>query len=295
MTETKNSVSDKSNEFDHLVKLLDDEDENIYSNIKERFLSFGNNSSDFLKNYLNDENTLIKKRAKEIVSIINFEIVSDNFRKLSENKNKDFLEEAMFLLASWAYPEINMPDYKKKLDNMALDILSQLKRIDTDLNKIKSLEIINKINNYLFFEKAYKGNPEKYYEPDNSYLNRVMDTKLGIPISLSVIYILIARKIDIPISGVSLPGHFIIKYSKGIDEFFIDPFNNGVIISLREAKEFIKKIGMSKEDFVNIPYLKEATDTEIILRVMRNLDDIYKKCGDLLRSAQLQKVMFILD
>lgn len=284
----------RTNELDHLLKLLDDEDENIYSNIKERFLSLGNNSSVFLKNYLNDENILIKKRAKEIVSILNFETIEEKFIKLAENKDKDILEDAIFLLASWGYPEVSMIDYKKKLENMSLDIMSGLMKINNDLNRISSLEIINKINDYLFFQKGFKGNPENFYEPDNSYLNRVLDTKLGIPITLSIIYILIARKINVPVSGINLPGHFLIKYSKGEDEFFIDPFNNGVIISMKEAKEFLKKIGMSKEDFNNIPYLKETTDTEIILRVMRNLDEIYKKNGDLLRSAQLEKLMLVL-
>ncbi|MEO8664134.1 MAG: transglutaminase-like domain-containing protein [Ignavibacteria bacterium] len=281
-------------ELDNLARLLDDEDENIYSNIKERFLSFGNNSSDFLKKYLDDENVLIKKRAKEIVSILNFETIAEKFRELSGNEDSDYLEDSMFLIASLGYPEIKMLDYKKKLENMALDIKARLNRIDPDQNNISSLEIINKINEYLFFEKGFIGNPENYYEPDNSFLNTVIDTKLGIPISLSVIYILIARKINIPITGVNLPGHFIIKYKKGSDEFFIDPFNKGVIISMKEATEFVKKIGMSKEDFHNIPYLKETTDTEIILRVMRNLVEIFKKNGDELRSVQLEKLMSIL-
>ena len=294
MTTVKDAIFTESSEFDHLVKLLDDEDENIYSNIKDRFLSFGNNSSDFLKNYINDENTLIKKRAKEIVSILNFETTSEKFIKLSQNKNGEFLEDALFLLASWGFPEVNMSEYRKKLDNMAMDIKTQLLRIDPDLSRIGSLETINKINDYLFFVKGYNGNPSNFYDPDNSFLNRVIDTKLGIPISLSVIYILIARKINIPVTGVNLPGHFIVKYSKGDDEFFIDPFNKGVIISMKEATEFVKKIGMSKEEFDKVPYLKETTDTEIILRVMRNLNEIYKKNADILRSSQLEKLMLTL-
>ena len=118
-----------------------------------------------------------------------------------------------------------------------------------------------------------------------------METKLGIPISLSVIYLLITKRLKLPVSGISLPGHFILKYSDADEEFFIDPFNKGVIISIKEAEEFIKNIGMTKNDFDNIPYLKKSTDKEIILRMIRNLVEIYKKKSDIMKSDQLEKLM----
>ncbi len=283
-------ISDKEvMEFGHLIKLLDDEDENIYYNIKERFLSHGNNSSVFLKNYLNDENYLLRKRANEIFSILNFEELDDKFSRLS--LKEDILEEAAFLLASFEYPDVNMNDYSKELDKMAMDIESMLLKVNINSKRLETLEILNTVNNYLFFEKGFTGNAENYYEPDNSYVNKVMETKLGIPISLSLIYILISRRLNLPVYGISLPGHFILKYSDAEEEFFIDPFNKGVIISMREAEEFIKKSGMTKDAFENIPYLKNTSDKEIILRVIRNLVEIYKKKSEALKSEQLEKLM----
>lgn len=276
-------------EFGHLIKLLDDEDENIYNSIKERFLSHGNNSAVFLKKYLNDENYLIRKRANEIFSILNFEELDDKFSKLS--LKEDILEEAAFLLASFEYPDVNMNDYSKELDKMAMDIESMLLKVNINSKRLETLEILNTVNNYLFFEKGFTGNAENYYEPDNSYVNKVMETKLGIPISLSLIYILISRRLNLPVFGISLPGHFILKYSDAEEEFFIDPFNKGVIISMREAEEFIKKSGMTKSAFENIPYLKNTSDKEIILRVIRNLVEIYKKKSEALKSEQLEKLM----
>ncbi len=146
------------------------------------------------------------------------------------------------------------------------------------------------INNYLFTEQGFQGNTENYYDPDNSYINSVLDTKLGIPISLSVIYILISGRLKIPVHGINLPGHFIIKYSDDGEEFFIDPFNNGVIISKKEATEFFKKIGLSQEYMDNIPFLKKMSDKEIILRVMRNLIDIYKKKAEPIKADQLESL-----
>lgn len=277
------------NEFVYLIKLLDDEDENIYSNIKERFLSHGNNSSVFLKKYLNDNNYLIKKRATEIYSILNFEELEDKFSRLT--LKEDILEEAAFLLASFEYPDVNMSEYSKELDKMAMEIESMLLKVNMNSKRLETLEILNTVNNYLFFEKGFTGNAENYYEPDNSYVNKVMETKLGIPITLSLIYILISRRLNLPVFGISLPGHFILKYSDAEEEFFIDPFNKGVIISMKEAEEFIKKSGMAKSDFESIPYLKNTSDKEIILRVIRNLVEIYKKKSEALKSEQLEKLM----
>lgn len=285
------------NEFDHLIKLLDDEDENIYTNIKDRFISHGNQSSNFLLNYINDENILIKKRANEIVSILNFDIIIEKFKALKLRKESDILEEGIFLIASFGIPWININHYKSILNNMVSEIRSQLIKINMDINQIKPVEILNTFNNYLFIEKGFKGNTENYYEEENSFINNVLDSKLGNPISLCIIYILIARKLDLPVYGISLPGHFIIKFSAPYinlinkEEYFIDPFNKGVIISIKEAEEFVKKIGMTKDDFDKIPYLKTANDNEIILRVLRNLTEIYKKKKDNLKSVQLEQIM----
>lgn len=289
MFEEKEVAEAETNEFGYLIKLLDDEDENIYTSIKERFLSHGNNSTGFLRNYLNDENYLIKKRAGEIISILNFEELNDKFSKLA--LEDDILEEAAFLLSSFAYPDVNMNKYKKDIDNMAAQIESSMLKINIDSKRLETLDILNSINNFLFFEKGFSGNAENYYDPDNSYLNKVMETKLGIPVSLSILYLLISRRLHLPVFGISLPGHFILKYSDYEEEFFIDPFNKGAIISMKEAEEFIKKIGMTVNDFESIPYLKNTSDKEIILRVIRNLVEIYKKKSDVLRSGQLEVIM----
>ncbi|MEO8209691.1 MAG: transglutaminase-like domain-containing protein [bacterium] len=298
MIDTKEVTLEKSvignNEFDYLIRLLDDEDENIYSSIKDRFILYGDNSSEFLKKYLNDENTILKKRANEIISIINFENIEDKFRALSLNNNIDFLEEGIFLIASYGYPAVNINDYKCELDKMVADIEAQQIETVGRLNRANPLGILNTINNYLFFEKKFIGNTDNYFEEDNSYINKVMDSKLGIPISLCIIYILISRRLSLPVYGINLPGHFILKYSDGYEEFFIDPFNKGVIISIKEAEEFVKKIGMSKDDFDNIPYLKKTNDKEIILRVLRNLVEIFKKKSDIIKSEQLEKLMLTL-
>lgn len=290
MITAKETPEELTLEFENLIKLLDDEDENIYGNIKERFLSHGSPSSEFLKSYSGSENILIKKRASEIISIINFEETELKFKKLINQDKSDILEEAVFLIATLGYPGIIIKDYISELDSMAYEI-DILLRESAKSGKPNTLDTLNIINEYLFFKKRFKGNEDNYYDPDNSYMNKVMDKKTGIPVSLSVLYMLISRRLNLPVYGLSLPGHFILKYSDENEEFFIDPFNKGIIISTKEAQKFIKNIGMTDEEFKEIPYLKNSTDREIILRVLRNLSEIYKKEGELLKPEQIEKIM----
>lgn len=278
-------------ELNHLIKLLDDEDEDIYNSVRERFISHGKNTSEFLRAFLNDENILIKKRANEIISTINFDNIKNELIRLSNSESDELLENSMIALAEFGYPSTDKNEIKKNLDEMSEEIRERLRAINADYMKLQPVQTLNVINDYLFSERGFRGNTENYFETDNSYINKVLERKTGNPVTLSVIYLLISKRMKIPVSGINLPGHFILKYEKGTEEYFIDPFNNGIIISLREASEFIENIGMSNEEFKSIPYLKTASDKEIILRVMRNLIEAYKKENDIGRSMQIENLM----
>lgn len=290
MTEIKESEINGTTELDYLIKLLDDEDENIYNSVRERFISHGENTSEYLKGFLNDENILIKNRASEIISTLNYDNIRSELIRLSNSDSDDLLENSMIALSEFGYPSTNKNEIKSILNEMSSDISKKLNLLNSDYLHIKPLLLLNTINDYLFNEKGFRGNTENYSDPDNSYLSKVLERKTGIPVTLSVVYLLIAKRLGIPLSGINLPGHFILKYTGGTEEYFIDPYNNGIIISLKEAADFIENIGMTNEDFKNIPYLKPATDKEIVLRVIRNLVEVYKKENDFSKSQQLENL-----
>lgn len=279
-------------ELDHLIKLLDDEDEGIYTNIRERFISHGDVSTDYLRNYTEDTNLLLRKRANEIISTINIEKLEKKFAILSSKK--DILEEAVLLIAEFGYPGYDKQRYKDKLNRMADDIRSNLLEINSKISELSAVSIINAINAYLFDERKFAGNTDDYYNPDNSYINRVIDTGLGLPISLSVIYILLAKRLKLPVFGVNLPGHFIVKYVDKDEEYYIDPYNSGVIVSKDEAADFISNLGMTDQEFENLPYLSIAQDKDIVLRMLRNLSDTYKKNKERSKVEQIERLMMSL-
>lgn len=280
-------------ELHSLIKLLDDESDFVYENVKERLIYHGDNSINFIKEYadLNDPLTLM--RANEIISTINFDQLLSKFKELKLKNNKDLLEEAVFLISMYGYPDINIENYKMILDKMAMDIE---RRID-DKGYIDhtTVDTINIINEYLFVERGFYGNSDNYYDPDNSYINKVLDKKIGIPVSISVLYILLAKRLNLPIFGVNLPSHFIIKYQDSNEEFFIDPFNKGIVISRDEVIQFLEKLGLDEEEFNHIPYLKIAEDKEIIKRVLANLQNVFEKEKDEMKLDQIKKLAAHFD
>lgn len=273
-------------EFQSLIKLIDDENNFIYENVKERFLFYGENAMPFLKNFFISENRLIARRSKEIYNLINFSLLKKKLREISYEK--DILEKAIFLISSYEYPEVDYDNYIMILDKMAIDLREQIKKKYPLF--VSPLDKINMLNAYFFYEKGFKGNTKDFYDPDNSYINRIIDRKTGIPISLSIVYILLARRVEIPVYGVNIPSHFIVKYMDGKEEYFIDVFNYGIVISKDEAVSFLKQFGIYEKDFNEMPYLKIAEEKDIIKRVFANLINIYEKEPNDLKVKQLKKL-----
>ncbi len=284
MTETKDT--------ENLIKLLDDNDEFVYQHVRNKLLEAGNDAIPALMMGLTNDNPLLNERIKNIIDEIYFSEVDVKFKELSEKKD-GILEEAVFLIANFGYPEMDMKKYQSELDEMStkLNLSIDKMKLNPLIPQDDPLQIIKIINHFLFYQQGFKGNTENFYEPENTFFNDVMDRKKGIPISLSILYLLICKRLNLPTYGVNLPAHFIIKYVDERDEFYIDPYNNGIVISKSEAIKFLSRIGLTKEDFDSISFLKIADDKDIIKRSLNNLVNIYTRSGDTQKTEQLKKIM----
>jgi regulator of sirC expression with transglutaminase-like and TPR domain len=180
------------------------------------------------------------------------------------------LDRAALTLALDEYPDLNIHGYLRKLDTLAarVGVLSGVDRTPVD--------VIESINEVLFVQEGLRGNNEDYYDPRNSFLNEVLDRRLGIPISLSVIYIEVAKRISFPIEGVGFPGHFLVKHSAGDRETIIDPFNLGRILTLNECQELLDKSDNSRVE-INPSLLHAMDKRSIITRMLYNLKGIYSQ------------------
>ena len=176
---------------------------------------------------------------------------------------------AALAIARTQYPLLDMPHYLERLEALARRVRSRMRSHPT------ARETIALLNRVLFDEDGLRGNREDYYDPRNSFLNDVLDRKLGIPITLSVVYMDVARRVGFPVAGTGMPGHFLLKhFDVGAGEIVIDAFNRGRIVGRTECQRQLDEIYSGQVE-LRPEFLKAVSHREILTRVLNNLRQIY--------------------
>lgn len=178
------------------------------------------------------------------------------------------LAEAALLIAAEEYPDLDMAAYLTLLARMG----EELRRRTRDGRSAAS--VLETLNHYLFDELGFAGNTEEYYDPRNSYLNEVLDRRIGIPISLSTVYMTVARHGGLPISGVGFPGHFLVKVAAGEEEIVLDPFNRGAILTEADCQKLLDQATAGRARFSR-ELLRSTGTKAILVRMLGNLKGIY--------------------
>lgn len=185
------------------------------------------------------------------------------------------LAEGALLIAAGEYPALDIDAILGNLQSMAQTVRRRLRR------DISVMETLLALNHYLFDELGFRGNAGDYYDPRNSYLNDVLERRLGIPISLAVLYIDIGRRLDLPLDGVSFPAHFLVRCRMRGGVVFVDPFARGASLGEAELRERLSGVGGPGVDpAVLQAALQPATVPEILARMLRNLRAIYLHASD---------------
>ncbi|MCI0401509.1 MAG: tetratricopeptide repeat protein [Gammaproteobacteria bacterium] len=187
------------------------------------------------------------------------------------------LAEAALLIARIEYPDLEMDPYLRRLDELAAAVGAHLREDDSLVRTIAEM------NRYLFEELGFTGNREDYLDPRNSFLNDVIERKLGIPISLSVIYLEVGQRLGLPLVGVSFPGHFLVKLCLDSGEIVLDPFSGGLSLGKQDLEQRLKNLVGEDDPFEPDleRLLSAASKKEILVRMLRNLKSIYASRGNL--------------
>lgn len=187
------------------------------------------------------------------------------------------LAHACLMIAQDAYPKLDVERYLGEIERMAMRLRGHMPQA------LQPEERVAALNEFLFGEMGYAGNTETYYDPRNSYLNEVMDRKTGIPITLSVLYMALGRRVGLPLEGVSFPGHFLVRLRLRNGVLVLDPFVAGAPQSAAELRERLQRVippgALDKVAVGELPleqFLEPATNRQIIARVLRNLKAIYR-------------------
>lgn len=194
------------------------------------------------------------------------------------------LAEASLLIACEEYPTLDVERYLRRLDEMASALSGRLP------NGTGSGEAVGALNRLLFKEERFRGNTEDYYDPRNSYLNDVLDRRVGIPITLSTVYVEVARRAGLPAAGVGLPGHFIVKLSLPEGDLLVDPYHGGTLLSPGDCQKRLDRIFDGKVK-LEAPMLAACGRKDILARMLRNLKAIYVKAEDYARAVRVVELL----
>ena len=189
------------------------------------------------------------------------------FKRIASSEEQLDLASAALLIAADEYPGLDVPAQLK-----ALDALGRVAAIRVGQDR-DPLYCMNALSEYLFDEVGFKGNVDDYYDPRNSYVNDVLTRRLGIPITLSLVYIEVGRRLDVPLVGVGMPGHFLVKHVE-VDDLFVDPFHNGMLLSKQECIERLNTTGPGDAEWRE-DYVTPISNRDFIARMLRNLKTIY--------------------
>ena len=196
----------------------------------------------------------------------------NGFAALVEPSQEDAsidIAAAALAIARTEYPSLDPPYYLGRLEALAQRVRRRMRSNPT------AREAIALLNRVLFDEEGLRGNRDDYYDPRNSFLNDVLDRKLGIPITLSAIYMDVARRVGFPIAGTGMPGHFVLKHYDAMSgEIVIDPFNRGRIVGSADCQQRLDEIYSGRLE-LRPEFLQAVTHREILVRMLNNLRQIY--------------------
>ena len=194
---------------------------------------------------------------------------------------------AAMLLAAAEYPQLNVERELFAFQRLAGAISSKF------LDDNDPLYCVNVISEHLFDDMGFRGDADNYYDPRNSYLNQVLERRTGIPITLAVVYMEVGKRLKVPLLGIGMPGHFLVRHRE-IENLYIDAFSGGILLSEEECRDIVGELAHG--DFNWSPdLLKPVSNREIIARMIRNLKAIYMADEDFVRALTVSEFALALD
>ncbi|HLX71696.1 MAG TPA: transglutaminase-like domain-containing protein [Verrucomicrobiae bacterium] len=268
-----------------LINLLGDDDPAIYRTVREKIMSIGEEAGEWLRPLRLSSDPLLRRRSREIVQHFDRQEADTWFLAFCLKHGEEFdLEEGVWLLALTQYPDINVEAYRALLDNFAAEVRDHIDFSET------GKEILTTLNNYLFDELGFTGDEENYYDPQNSYLNRVIDRRKGNPINLSLLYLLLARRLKLPMTGIGLPGHFICRYQSTASEIYVDAFHHGKFMTKADCIQYLMSGNHSLQD----EFLAPVSTRRVLMRICSNLHQIYSQMELPDETMRLQRYLVAL-
>jgi regulator of sirC expression with transglutaminase-like and TPR domain len=275
----------KETEIKALVSLLDDEDGQIVSHVEEKILSLGTDIIPFLEQeWESNFSPLVQRRIEELIHTLQFELVKERIKEWHNTEDHDLIT-GMWLVATYQYPDIELLKLKQELEQIYYETWLEFK---PDLYPFDQVKIINSV----FFNKLKFGaNTKNFHSPGNSMINVVLESHRGNPITLCVLYMMVAQKLKLPVYGVNLPNLFVLTYKDGVStQFYINAFNKGLIFSRQDIENYINELHLPPQS----SFFEPCSNLDIIRRVFRNLIMSFDKMGEHAKAEEVKELLMLI-
>ncbi|MEJ0056851.1 MAG: transglutaminase-like domain-containing protein [Bacteroidota bacterium] len=272
----------QENEIKALISLLDDDDKQVVTHVEEKILSLGREVIPYLeKEWETSFNPTLQSRIEEIIHTLQYDVLKSRLLDWYKSEDRDLLT-AMWLLATYQYPDLELEKLKQELEQIYYETWLEFR---PDLYPIDQVKVVNSV---LFNKLKFGANTKNFHSPGNSMINVVLETRKGNPITLCVIYMLVAQKLKLPVQGVNLPNLFILTYKDNQNnQFYINAFNRGLIFSRQDIENYINELHLVPQD----SFFEPCENLEIVRRALRNLIMSFEKMGE---HAKAEEVKLLL-
>ncbi len=293
-------------ELQVMVSLLDDPDTEVSGHIEEKLVAMGIEVIPHLENLWQvTSDHVLQHRIEQVIHKIQFDGVKNDLSRWAQEENPDLLYGS-WLIARYRYPDLDIHEIENEIDRIKLDVWLEMH------NVLSALEKVRVLNHVIYTTHGFKGNTGNYHSPQNSFINNVLESRKGNPISMAIIYSLVAQRLNLPVYGVNLPQHFLLAYkeenenwhyeeepynmhhrldyTQGNVLFYINAFNNGVILTRKNLEQFIKQIHLEPKPF----YFEPCSNVDIIKRVLRNLFHSFEQLNERLKCGEVNEMIVLL-
>jgi regulator of sirC expression with transglutaminase-like and TPR domain len=284
----------KSDSIEALVRLLDDPDIQIYGHVRDRLIAVGPDALPYIRSSIDvfEMETEAIERIESLIHDIHLLSVKNELIDWSAKSEKDLLKGA-YIIARYQFPELEFTQLEEQIQTIEQTVWLEL------TGKQTSFEITKTLNNVLFELYGFQGADKASFSPYHSLINTVLEEREGTPLSLSLIYSIVAQRLNIPVYGVGFPNHFLVAYmdefrlhrllqneGSGGVLFYIDPYHKGELLSKGNLEDALQRIHAVPSRH----YFEPAAHTDILKRMVNNLIMAYTELQRTQKVSELQKL-----
>ncbi len=272
----------KQSEIKALISLLDDEDYEVLNHVETKIRSMGDTVIPYLEDRWEESSLspLMQKKLEDLIHDLQYNAFYDRLLNWRNTGSEDLLE-GMWAIATYQYPELSIEKLRQDVEQIYYEVWLEIRDGMHPMDQIKTL------NSVIFGKLKFGANTKHFHSASNSMLNIVIDLKKGNPISLCVIYLLVAQKLNLPIWGVNLPNLFILTYKSGNMQFYINVFNRGLVFSRVDIDNYIAQYNFPQNEI----FYQPCNNLDIIRRVLRNLTLAFEKVGDDDKVKEIERAL----